>query len=340
MAYTSPLADRLCVVTGAGGFIGSHLVEELLAAGARVRALVHYNALAAIGHLAALPDESLEGERLRIVHGDVLDSRCMEELVAGADVVFHLAALIGVPYSYTAPESYLNVNARGTLNVLEACRKARTRRIVHTSTSEVYGSARTVPMDEGHPLQAQSPYSASKIAADKFAEAYHCSFELPLTTVRPFNTFGPRQSLRAVLPTILAQALSPACEAIRIGSADPVRDFTFVGDTVRAFRMAAEAPVEAVAGRLYNLGTGVGISVNELAGAIQRVVGSSKPVVADAGRVRPERSEVSELVSDPGRIEREVGWRAETTLEEGIRRTAKWLRGHMPPERDLRRYVV
>jgi len=383
MSEPSPsLEDRLCVVTGAGGFIGSHLVEALLARGARVRALVHYNALGSIGHLAeavaremedglkpalrtledglkpalrtpedgldptlGIPEDGLEPApqtqgRLEITAGDIRDTRCMRNLVKGAYAVFHLAALIGIPYSYAAPESYVDTNVRGTLNVLEACREAGVGRILHTSTSEVYGSSRYVPMDERHPLQAQSPYAATKIAGDKLAESYALSYNLPVTTVRPFNAYGPRQSLRAIVPTVLAQALSSVCERIEVGALHPVRDLTFVEDVARAFCEIATAPLETVRGRLYNLGTGRGVTIAELAELAQKAAGVNKPIVEMADRKRPDASEVQRLVSDPSRVEREVGWKAAISLEEGLRRTAEYLRRNPPDPRALTQYAV
>ena len=331
---------QLCVVTGAGGFIGSHLVETLLAAQANVRALVHYNALGSIGHLRELDPQFIKSGRLTIVAGDVRDSRCMRTLVQGANCVFHLAALIGIPYSYAAPESYLDTNARGTLNLLEACRDAGVARILHTSTSEVYGTARQTPINERHLLQAQSPYSASKIAADKLAESYALSFGLPVTTVRPFNTYGPRQSCRAIIPTILSQALSSACAEIRVGSLDTVRDFTFVEDTARAFCEIAQAPLETVAGRLYNLGAGQSVSIEQLVGLAQEIATSNKPVIVEDKRLRPTASEVQVLLSDPSRIEREVGWKAQVSLEEGLKRTAEYLRRNPPENSQIGEYVV
>jgi UDP-glucose 4-epimerase len=251
-----------------------------------------------------------------------------------------LAALIGIPYSYAAPESYFDTNVRGALNLFEACRDRAVGRILHTSTSEVYGTARAVPIDERHPLQAQSPYSASKIAADKLAESYILSFGLPVTTVRPFNTYGPRQSFRAVIPTILSQALCPACKEIRLGSLNPIRDLTYVEDTARAYCEIAEAPADTVRGRLYNLGTGAGVSVGDLAEKIQQIVGCAKPLIVEDERVRPEASEVRRLISDPSRVESEVGWKASTTLDEGLARTAEWLRRNPPPPPVLGHYVV
>ncbi len=334
------LTGQLCVVTGAGGFIGSHLVETLLSCGAKVRALVHYNALGSIGHLAAIDPAYGDSCQLEIVAGDICDARCVRELIDGATAVFHLAALIGIPYSYSAPESYLRTNAQGTLNVLEACRDAGIPRMLHTATSETYGTARYTPMDEGHLLQGQSPYSASKIAADKLAESYALSFGLPVTTVRPFNTYGPRQSRRAVVPAIIAQAMNPDCAKIRLGSLAPVRDLTFVTDTARAYVEIACAPIEVVSGRLYNLGTGIGFTIGHVAERIQRIVGVQKEIVCEQHRVRPEKSEVLELISDPSRIEREVGWKAAITLEEGLGKTAEWIRENLPDERDATKYIV
>lgn len=326
-----PSQAPLAAVTGAGGFIGSHLVEELLAAGWRVRALVHYNALGRESNLARARTglNAAEAARLEAVHGDVRDPRCVREFVRGADAVFHLAALIGIPYSYMAPQSYLDTNVQGTLNVLEACREEKTPRLLHTSTSEVYGTALSTPMDEYHPLQAQSPYSASKIAADKLVESYSLSFELPCLTVRPFNTYGPRQSLRAVIPTIIAQALAKKCPAIRLGAIDPVRDFTYARDTTRAFRMLAEAPIEAVRGRVFNLGTGQGISIAALASLILEQLGIDKPVEQEEERRRPKGSEVRLLIGDNRKIRQAIGWKPQVTLENGVRMTAKWIAGQM-----------
>lgn len=323
-----PTEPGLVAVTGAGGFIGSHVVEDLIRAGRTVRALVHYNALGREGHIEEVRRglKAAEQKRLHVIAGDVCDPRCVRALVENCEVIFHLAALIGIPYSYAAPHSYVNNNIGGTLNVLEACRDAQVPRVLHTSTSEVYGTARTTPMTEEHALQAQSPYAASKIAADQLAESYARAFDLPVTIVRPFNTYGPRQSLRAVLPTIIAQALSEKCTAIRLGALDPVRDLTFVSDTARAFRLIAEAPLETVRGKVYNLGTGKGISVASLAALVLEQLKVEKPVESATERLRPERSEVRILIADNNRVKREVGWKPEVGFPDGIEKTAAWIR--------------
>src|SRR5665647_895698 len=247
--------DRRVLVTGAGGFIGSHLVDELVHRRADVTAFVHYNARNDWGMLEGRHGD--DPERLSVVMGDVTDGNAVRKAVEDKDVVFHLAALIGIPYSYVAPESYVNTNVKGTLNVMEACRVADVERVVHTSTSEVYGTAQYTPIDEAHPLQGQSPYSASKIGADKIAESYYCSFGLPVATLRPLNTFGPRQSTRAVIPTIITQALTS--DTIRLGSLTPVRDLTFVTDTVRAFIRMAE--YDGAIGQTINAGRGSGVTI-------------------------------------------------------------------------------
>ncbi len=323
---------NLCAVTGAGGFIGSHLVQMLLEKGHCVRALVHYNALGSRGHLeevlrcAAGADTAwLRENRLEIVAGDIQDPRAMHALVRGADVVFHLAALIGIPYSYTSPQTYVNVNIGGTLNILEACRDENVGLLIHTSTSETLGTAQYEPQDERHPQKAQSPYAATKIGADRLVESYHLSFSLPAVILRPFNTYGPRQSARAVIPSILAQALTHGRNEIQLGALDPVRDLTYVEDTARAFIMVADAPREVVSGKLYHLGTGNGISIGNLAKLALRVLGIEKPVVEDPGRIRPETSEVFRLISDNSLIRREVGWAPRVALAEGLEQTADWL---------------
>ena len=319
---TNAPSPSIHAVTGAGGFIGSHLVEALLAQGHAVRALVHYNALGSVGHLAHLTGAA----GLEIVNGDVQDARCMRTLVEGCSVVFHLAALIGIPYSYVAPQAYVNVNISGTLNLLETCRDAGVARMIHTSTSEVYGTAQRVPIDEGHPLRGQSPYSASKIAADKLAEAYHCSFGLPVVTARPFNTFGPRQSARAVLPTLLRQLLDPAAESVSLGSLDPVRDWVFVEDTAAAFLALGSAPTDQVVGKTFNIARGEGISVGEALEVAQRLTNIRKPLAQDPERMRPEASEVMRLIGDATALHAATGWKPRHDFEAGLRKTAEWIR--------------
>jgi len=311
--------DRPVLVTGADGFIGSHLVERLAAQGARVRAFCFYNSNASRGWL----DETTEPTAVADVRlGDIRDARFVENCCSGVDTVFHLAALISIPYSYAAPESFVDTNIRGTLNILEAARRAGCRRVIHTSTSEVYGTPDTLPIRETHPLQGQSPYSASKIAADKLCEAYHCSFGLPVVVVRPFNTYGPRQSMRAVLPTLLVQLLSGRCEVV-LGRLDPRRDLTFVSDTVEGMLAAGEA--EGVEGEVIQLGTGRAESIGDLFQTACRVLGRKASVVQEAGRLRPDASEVMVLLSDPAKAQKLLGWSSRVPLEEGILRTARWL---------------
>jgi NAD dependent epimerase/dehydratase len=314
-----------CLVTGAGGFIGSHLVEALLRTGAQTRALVRYNSQNSPGHLSHLGKDGRQ-ENLELRFGDVTDPCLVQDSIAGCDVVFHLAALIGIPYSYSAPASYVNTNIIGTLNVLRACREAKIRRLIVTSTSEVYGTARYTPIDEAHPLHGQSPYSASKIAADKLAESFFCSFDLPVVTVRPFNTYGPRQSARAVIPSILAQALSGADE-IRLGSLSPKRDLTFVEDTARAFILAAEKP--GIEGETIHFGQGVAYSVLEIAERCLNVVGSSARIASVELRRRPEKSEVGLLLCDASKAKRLLGWSPRFSIEDGLLATAEYLRTHM-----------
>lgn len=312
------------LVTGAGGFIGSHLVEALVGAGARVKALVRYTSRGGWGHLEQVVPQV--GDSVEIVPGDVRDSQFMRDQVRGSDIVFHLAALIGIPYSYEASESYVDTNVRGTLNVLQAAREAGGPRVVITSTSEVYGTACYTPMDEKHPLQAQSPYSASKIAADKLAESYHLSFGLPVVTVRPFNTYGPRQSARAVIPTIVSQALAGG-DTLRLGSLDPVRDLTYVGDTVRGFLRAGVA--EQAVGQVINLGTGQGTSIGELAQMVMQIVGRKLAIVADADRIRPPASEVRLLIAKTERAHELLGWEPEVPLAEGLQRVIEYISANM-----------
>jgi NAD dependent epimerase/dehydratase len=311
------------LVTGAGGFIGSHLVEHLLQRGASVRAMIHYDSRPGLGNLDYCP--KAVRDRLEIISGDVCDPFFMMRAVEGTQVVFHLAALIGIPYSYVAPASYASVNLQGTLNVLEACRRSGVERIVHTSTSECYGTAQYTPIDEEHPLQGQSPYSASKIAADKMAEAYHCSFSLPVSVLRPFNTFGPRQSARAIIPTIAGQLLWGGPQ-LRLGSLDPVRDFTYVADTCEGFCRIAEC--EAAVGQLIHLGTGHAVTIGELVTLLSEITGKSKPVVQTDERKRPTRSEVMTLLSNPQRACDVMGWQPRVSLREGLQRVVAFVKEH------------
>ena len=314
----------LVAVTGAGGFIGSHLVDALLRDGHSVRALVHYNSRGDWGHLNYLSGQTKDN--LEVHAGDVCDPNIMRDLVAGTDLVFHLAALIGIPYSYQAPASYVSTNIVGTLNLLEACRQSQVRRVIVTSTSEVYGTAVYSPIDEKHPLQAQSPYSASKIAADKLAESYFCSFDLPVVILRPFNTFGPRQSARAIIPTVMTQALAGASE-IRLGNLTPKRDLTYVDDTVSAFLLAAAA--RGIEGQTIHFGQGSAISVGDLARLCLQAVGSSAQIVTDPGRSRPPKSEVGLLLCDASKARRLLGWAPKVAIDEGLRSTAAYLREHL-----------
>jgi NAD dependent epimerase/dehydratase len=308
------------LVTGAGGFIGSHLVEMLVAEGADVRALVHYNSRNDWAQMQRIPADIANA--VDIQTGDIRDPFFVNRVVAGTDIVFHLAALIPIPYSYVAPSEFVDTNVKGTLNVLEAVRSHAIERIVHTSTSETYGTAIYTPIDEQHPLQGQSPYSASKIGADKLAESYWRSFETPVVTIRPFNTYGPRQSARAFLPTVLTQALAGS-DAIRVGSLDPVRDMNYVEDTVRGFVLGAV--VGGVEGGTFNLGSGRGVSMGQLLKTCLEVTGSSAVVEVDEARVRPGKSEVMELICDASRAQHELGWHSTRSLEEGVRRTAAWI---------------
>jgi NAD dependent epimerase/dehydratase len=289
--------------------------------GYRVRALVQYNSFGSWGWLDTVDDEVRD--QIEVVAGDVRDAGSVRSLLTDIDVVCHLAALIAIPYSYLAPASYLDTNAGGTLNVLEAARALGTRRVVHTSTSEVYGTARTVPISEDHPLQAQSPYSASKVAADKLAESYHLSFDLPVVTVRPFNTYGPRQSARAVIPTVVSQ-IAAGARQISLGSLEPTRDFNFVADTADAFVSVVRADDADVVGRVFNAGSGHEISIGDTVGLIGEVMGVEVEAVLDPARVRPAGSEVQRLVCDSSALHAATSWKPAHTLEEGLRATAAW----------------
>lgn len=313
---------RKALVTGAGGFIASHLVEALLQRGWHVVALVHYNNRSDWGWLETRRRQPPAG--LQVIAGDITDPFACRHAMEGCDVVFHLAALIAIPYSYRAPASYVSTNVTGTLNLVQAARDLAVRRFVHTSTSEVYGTAVYTPMDEQHPLRAQSPYSASKIGADKVVESYACAFGLPAVTIRPFNTYGPRQSARAVIPSIIAQALHG--NTVRLGSLDPVRDLTFVSDTVAGFVRAADA--EGVTGEVINLGTGEAVSIGTLASLVFELCGVQPTVVCDSQRVRPDASEVRRLVSNNAKARTLLQWAPGIGLRDGLAQTIEWIRSH------------
>ena len=315
--------DKEVLVTGAGGFIGSHLVDDLLHRGANVTAFVHYNARNDWGMLEGRYNDKTPN--LNIIAGDITDSLFVKKAISEKEYVFHLAALIGIPYSYTAPESYINTNVKGTLNIVQACLESGVNRVVHTSTSEVYGTAQYTPIDEKHPLQGQSPYSASKIGADKIAESYYYSFDVPVTIMRPFNTYGPRQSTRAVIPTIITQALTS--NEIKLGSLTPVRDLTYVTDTVQGFIKMAES--KKTAGKTINTGSGRGITIGDLADIIIKLINPNISIVCEKVRVRPEKSEVTELLCDNRLALELAGWQPEYTLEEGLTQTIEWMKTHI-----------
>lgn len=309
------------LVTGSGGFIGSHLAERLTREGARVCALVRYNSIGRRGWL----DSSELVSEMDVVAGDISDRDSVRLAMKGVEVVFHLAALIAIPYSYDAPISYVDTNVSGTLNVLQAARETGVERVVHTSTSEVYGTARYTPIDESHPLQAQSPYAASKIGADKLAESFHLSFDLPVVTVRPFNTYGPRQSARAIVPSIIIQTV--ASPSLRIGNLHPTRDMNFVEDTVSGFLLAASRK-EAL-GRTINLGSGKEISIGSLVEVIAGIMGREVEIVMEQVRVRPEGSEVERLLADSSLAWELLGWVPQVDLEKGLAITIEWYRKNM-----------
>jgi NAD dependent epimerase/dehydratase len=309
-------SKKRVLITGAGGFIGSHLTERLVELGAETHAFVRYNSLGSWGWL----DQSPLKNEFQVTLGDIRDQDILSRALTNVDVVFHLAALIAIPYSYHAPLSYVRTNVEGTLNVLQAAQRTGSL-VVHTSTSEVYGTARQVPISESHPLQGQSPYSASKIGADKIAESFYLSFGLPVVTVRPFNTFGPRQSARAVIPTIVTQALTES--EIRLGNLAPTRDLNYVSDTVAGFIKAAETP-KAV-GEVINLGSETEISIGELASLILQLLGKDMPIVAESARVRPDNSEVERLCADSSKARMLLDWSPRYSLAEGLKQTIEWI---------------
>jgi dTDP-glucose 4,6-dehydratase len=315
--------DREVLVTGAGGFIASHLVERLVVEGASVRAFVRYNSRSEVGLLRLLNPDIFT--KLKIISGDLRDVEAIRTAVQGVDTIFHLGALIAIPYSYVHPREVIETNVMGTLNVLMAAREYHVRRVVHTSTSEVYGTAQYVPIDEKHPLQGQSPYSASKIGADKIAESFYRSFEVPVVILRPFNTYGPRQSARAVIPTIITQALIK--DTVQLGSLTPSRDFTYISDTVAGFLQAAIA--DMVVGQEINLGVNATITIGELAHKIFALLGKTPHIVSDEQRLRPEKSEVLRLHATNQKAQTLMNWQPQISLDEGLQRTIDWISQHL-----------
>ena len=309
------------LVTGAGGFIGSHLTERLVREGADVRALVHYNAPGTHGWL----DHSPVRGQFNVIAGDICDRDSVRRASEETEIIFHLAAMIAIPYSYYVPMSYMRTNMEGTLNILQTAREKEIERLVHTSTSEVYGTAHYVPIDENHPLQGQSPYSASKIGADKMVEAFNLSFDLPVVTVRPFNTYGPRQSARAIIPTIITQLI--AGQTVRLGNVHPTRDLNYVNNTVDGIILAAGA--KSAIGRTINLGSGYEISIGDLAFLIAKLMGKPIEIIVEAERVRPNQSEVDRLLAENSLAKKLLRWEPSISLEEGLMRTIEWVENNM-----------
>lgn len=312
------------LVTGADGFIGSHLTEELVKAGHEVRAFVYYNSFNSWGWIDSL-DEKIKSQ-IEVVAGDVRDPYFVKRAMQGIECVYHLAALIAIPFSYHAPDAYVDTNIKGTLNILNAARELDTQRVLITSTSEVYGTAQYIPIDEKHPFQGQSPYSASKIGADRMAEAFYRSFDIPLSIVRPFNTYGPRQSARAVIPTVISQLLG-GCEEIKLGSLSPTRDFVFVKDTARGFMEIAKCK-EAI-GKEINIATSHEISIGELAQKMIDIINPNAVIKCENERIRPKNSEVERLNGDNRLLYSLTGFKPETSLEDGLRETTQWIKEHL-----------
>lgn len=323
------LKNKQVLVTGADGFIGSHLVERLLAEGCRVRAFVFYNSFNSWGWLDTLPKETIK--QIDVVAGDIRDPHGVLAATKDMDVVFHLAALIAIPFSYQSPDAYVDTNIKGTLNILQAARSCGVQRTMITSTSEVYGTAQYSPMNEKHPFQGQSPYSASKIGADRIAESFYRSFNVPVVIARPFNTYGPRQSARAVIPTVITQLLNHASE-VRLGALTPTRDFNYVEDTCEG--MVALARCDAAIGQEVNIGSGVEISIGDLAKMIAELIGVSAPIISDDTRQRPGKSEVERLMCDNHLIYKLTGWTPKVSLRLGLKKTIAWFQS----ERHLEKY--
>lgn len=315
------LENKKVLVTGAFGFIGSHLIQKLVGLGASVRAMTHYRSDPSPPNLNFLSKEELA--EIEIIRGNIEDPFFVRTAVENCDVVFHLAALIAIPYSYVAPQSYVATNVIGTLNVLEACRIGQVSRLIHTSTSECYGTAQYTPMDENHPMQAQSPYAASKISADKTVESYSKSFSLPTVIIRPFNTYGPRQTARAIIPTIISQLIS-GVNSLKIGALTPIRDFTYVSDTVEGLILGGLA--SKIEGEEINLGYGEGISIDILANKIMGILGTTVPTIAQESRLRPKKSEVSTLISNNKKALKELHWKPKTSLKTGLEKTIEFIR--------------
>jgi NAD dependent epimerase/dehydratase len=318
------VAGGQALVTGAGGFIASHLVERLVREGLTVRALCRYTSRQDVGNLADIPDETRA--ELDIVFGDLLDRDFVAKAVAGCDTVFHLAASISVPYSFVAPRQVVLTNVEGTLNVLTATLEAETSRVVHLSSSEVYGTAQYTPIDEAHPLHVQSPYAASKVGADKLAESFFLALALPVVIARPFNTFGPRQSLRAVIPTIIAQALSG--DEVHLGATSPTRDFVYVGDTVDALLRLASEP--KALGETYNIASGTDVSVEEVVTIVGQLLGRELRIVTQPERLRPNESEVLQLCGDASKLRQAVSWEPATSLRDGLEAVIDWMTERRP----------
>jgi NAD dependent epimerase/dehydratase len=312
------------LVTGAEGFIGSNLTEELARQGAEVRAFIFYNSFGTWGWFDKTETRLLK--HIDIFPGDIRDPRRVAEAVNGQEIILHLASLIGIPYSYHAPDSYVDTNVKGTLNVVNACHSVGVQRVIYTSTSEVYGTAMYVPIDEKHPLQPQSPYSASKIAAENIALSFYYSFKVPVTVLRPFNTFGPRQSARAIIPTIISQIYSGK-KTIELGNLTPTRDLNYVEDTVNAFMRLAES--SDIDGEVFNSGSGREISMKDLVELIIKITGRNVKVVKKQERLRPEKSEVERLLCDNTKIKQRCGWKSTVPLEQGLERTCKWIKDNL-----------
>ncbi|MFH1450106.1 MAG: SDR family NAD(P)-dependent oxidoreductase [bacterium] len=307
------------LITGAGGFIGSHLAERLVILGAKVKVFIRYNSRNHQGFIEGFKPQIRE--KIEIVAGDLRDAQAVKEASKEVDIIFHLGSLISIPYSYLHPSEVVEANILGTLNVLNAARENKSKRVVHTSTSEVYGTAIYVPIDEKHPLQGQSPYSASKIGADMLAESFYRAYDLPVVTVRPFNTYGPRQSARAVIPTLITQII--AGKDVYLGSTKPIRDLNYVSDTVEGFIKIAQAP--NIEGEVINIGYGKGISVGELTDKIISLIGREVKVIFDASRIRPSKSEVDRLIANNEKAKKLTGWEPQVSLDEGLRRTVDWI---------------